>query len=787
MFKNYFKIALRNLKRNKAYAFINVMGLALGVAAGMVIFLIVRNELTYDHFHRQADRIYRVTLNELDYNPSVSFAVAPALRNDFPELEHVSQFYYDGENMIQVGANRYNEAGFAFADNEFFQLFDYDWLAGNPKTALQEPNTVVLTESMALKYFGQEEAMGKIIRLDNRFDLRVSGIIKDVPPNTHLPFSFLVSWETIRKGVDLSHFLNISGGYTYILLPEQLSPGQVQDRLPAFIRKNWGKEMAERARLLLQPLKDIHFDRHYLSDIVTQTSKGTLYGLAGVAVFIILTASINFINLATAQAVRRSKEVGIRKTLGAYRLQLARQSLGETALLVGSAVLLALIAVRIFLPFTKSLLNIRIDASQLADPVVIGLIAGIIILLILAAGFYPAMVQSGFQPVRALKQGITTLSAQRLTLRKGLVTGQFIISQALIIGTLIVARQMDFFRNQDLGFDKDAVISFSLPDNVESKRDVIRQKLLESTGIRQVSLASAGPAYNMNYAPFSSPEMGMTEHDVTELKCVDENYMSMFGLKLLAGEGIGASSIRDTSSSVVVNQTLIRRLGIRDPAEAIGKRIMIGNDPVLIKGVVHDFQSESKHKKIRACILAYIPGAFRQVSVKLHPQNMRETLAYIDKIWSDMYPEYLFKYEFLDDRIASLYIQEEKMYNAFRVFSAIAILIGCLGLYGLMSLVAAQRTKEVGIRKVMGASVAGIVVLFSREFVWLMLIAFVIAAPLAWYAMQHWLQGFAYHIQIGPDIFLVSILVTFVISAVTISYQSVKTALTNPLKSLRSE
>lgn len=783
MIRNYFKIGFRALLRNKSYAFINVAGLALGLAACIVIFLVVQNELGYDRFHKKADRTYRVTVHGLDYNPSVSFAIAPAFRNDFPEAEQVSQYYYQQKGLVKVGQERYNEEGYAFADHYFTKIFDFNWLSGNPETALKEPNTIVLTESIAKKYFGKTDVLGKIIKLDNSNDLRVTGVIKDLPSNTHLSFKFLVSWETIRKSQDTSNFWNIAGGFLYVALPANLSGETASKRLPSFIKKNWGEDIAKNTELILQPLTDIHFDMKYFNQVSTPRSKQTIYGLAGIALFIILTACINFVNLATAQSLQRAKEVGIRKTLGAYRKQLIAQVMGETTILVGFAVIFALLAVGFFLPNTQSLLNIRIETAKLFEPEVVAAILAITISTILIAGLYPALIQSGFQPIKALKSGVSNHSTGNSYFRKGLVVVQFAITQVLIVGTIVVGSQMDYFLNQDMGFEKDAVITFPTGE----KKDVLKQELLDNKGIETVSFASGGPVYNSNFAPFSSPESGMTETDVTELKFVDENYISMYKLQLLAGEPVTKIVKKDSVFSVFVNETLIKRLGIQDAQKAIGKRILIGESPALIKGVVHDFQSESKHGKIRACILTYNPGAFWQASVKLRPENMRETIASINKDWSELNPESLFSYEFVDDHIAKLYVQEGKMYNAFKMFSAIAILIGCLGLYGLVSLMAVQKTKEIGIRKVLGASVPGIVVLFFNQFIWLIAVAFAIAAPLAWFAMDKWLQEFAYHISIGPGIFMISILVTFIIAGLTISYQSIRAALLDPVKSLKSE
>ncbi|MDJ1471792.1 ABC transporter permease [Xanthocytophaga flava] len=783
MIRNYVKIAVRGLLRHKSYAFINIAGLALGLAATIVILLIVRNELTYDSFHAKADRTYRVTVRALDYNPSVSFAIAPALRNDFPEAENISQFWHWQEGMIKIGSERYSEKALAFADDQFVQVFNFDWVEGNPKTALQAPNSIVLTESAAQKYFGKEDPIGKTIQLENRWDLRVTGVMKDLPSNTHFSFRFLISWATIQKDAEKSPFWNIQGGFTYVTLPEKIAAQKVEALLPAFVDKNWGKDIAKEARLLLQPLQEIHYDKRYMTHIVKTRTKESIYGLLGVAVFIILSACINFVNLATAQAIRRAKEVGVRKTMGAYRRQLIGQMLGETSTLVFVAVMVAMVLISFFIPVSESLLDIRLSSTQIMEPDVLGIIAGIVLLTILLAGLYPALIQSGFEPVQALKSKITDQSVGGVGLRKGLVVMQFVITQAIIIATLVVASQMDFFLNQDLGFTKDAVISFP----VGQKREVLLQKLANNPGVQQVSLASAGPAYNSSFAPFIAPEFGVTENQVTELKRIDENYMDMFQLKLLAGEPIRKINGEDSIKRIVVNQALIRKLGIFDPQKAIGKQIRGAGDPCVIIGVVKDFQSESKHALIRPCILSYNPKSFWQANVKLRPERMHETLASIEADWTALNPESLFTYEFLDEHIAKKYAQEQNVYNAFRLFATIAILIGCLGLYGLVSLMTVQKTKEVGIRKVLGASVSSIVLLFSRQFIWLVLIAFVIAGPLVWYFMNQWLQEFAYHIQLGPVIFLISLILTILIAALTIGYQSIKAALANPIKSLRSE
>lgn len=786
MFKNNLIIAFRSIRRNLSYTFINVFGLTLGVAACLIIFLVVKNELTYDAFNSKADRTYRVTLNAIDFNANVSVGLAPRFKTDFPELEQVSQLFFLRDGLVKIDNQKYNEKNIAFADEAFLHVFDYTWLQGDYKTALAEPKTIVLTQSIAKKYFGSQNPMGQLVTFnDDKF--KVTGVIKDVPPNTHIPFNFLMSYETVRQRFldNMSAFYAIPGGsYAYILLPPNYPVERLQKRIPAFIEKNWGADIARGTRLPLQPLRDIHFDQRYINNIVTPTSRESYWALAGVALLIIITASINFVNLATTQAIKRGKEVGVRKVLGANRNQLIKQFLGETALLVMISVVLAFIAAYFLLPVMGQWLGIKIDNSQLLQAPVLALVAALTVALIMLAGLYPAFVQSAFRPVETLKSK-SGVSFKGLALRKSLVVVQFGITQVLIIGTLIVARQMDYFENRDLGFNKDAVVTFYMPDM--AKNDAIKDQLLKNPGVKQISFSSAAPAYNTSFMPFSDPGQGITKDDVTECKTIDENYTDMFGLTMLAGQKIVKDNGKDTVKRVVVNETLIQKLGIQSPQAAINHQFMSGLGRSVIIGVVKDFQSESKHKKRRPCILFYNPSQFFMVSVKLQPANMHQTINRIDKAWSAMFPDNLFQYQFLDEHIAEQYKQEEKEYAAFKIFAFIAIFIGCLGLYGLVAFAAVQRTKEVGIRKVLGASLANIVYLFSKEFIVLIAIAFVIAAPVAYFMMSNWLQNFAYQVNIGAGTFALAIISSVIIAAGTIAHQAIKAGVANPVKALKEE
>ncbi|MBO9731258.1 MAG: ABC transporter permease [Chitinophaga sp.] len=784
MFISYLKTAYSILRRNISYTVLNVAGLTLSIAACLIIFLIVRNELGYDQFYKKADRTYRVTLHELDYNPSVSLAVAPALRNDFPELEQVAQYWYQETGLVKTGNTRFNEKGFAFADAAFLQIFDQTWLAGDPRTALSDPDEVVLTAGIATKYFGNKDPIGQIIQLNNENNLKVTGVVKDPPANSSQPFAFLVSYETIRKDMLASaHFYNISGASTYILLPEKYNASQLQSRMKSFIAQNWGADIAADANLLLQPLKEVHFDQRYQVNPAAPTAnKATYHGLLMVALFIIITACINFINMATVQAIRRAKEVGVRKVLGAHRLQLIWQFLSETALLVLLAVVLGIFTAALFLPAVAAWIDVQVTAAALLETPVLLAIAGITVTVILLSGGYPAFVQSAFQPVTALKSN-TGLRIKGLGLRKVLVATQFGISQLLIAGTLIVGYQMDFLKNQDLGFNKKAIISFPVPD--DSKREILEAQLLANPGVRQFSFASGPPVGGSGYSAFTCPEEGLIKDDVTERKAVDEKYLDLFSIRLLAGEKPHKRLAGDTLHKVLINETMLHKLHQQVPEKAIGKTFYINGDAVMIAGVVQNFQSESRYKKNRPCVLEYRPDRFRTACVQIAPKDMTGTLARIDKSWSALFTNDQFQYDFLDDRIARLYQQEQKLYTAFKLFSALAIVIGCLGLYGLVAFAAVQRQREVGIRKVLGASLFQITGLFAKEFIVLILLAFCVAGPLAWWVMQHWLDNFAYQTHIGGGTFLTAISISVVIAGITIASQAIKAGLVNPVKSLR--
>lgn len=789
MLLNYFITALRNMRRRLGFTLINLLGLALGIASCLLIFLVVRYELCYDAYNSKADRIYRVNHHSVDYNPRTSPAVAAAMRHDFPDIL-VTQFFYD-DGMVKIGNNRFNEKSFAFVDENAPRVFDYQWLAGDPHTALSAPNSIVLTQKLVKKYFGSRNAIGQTINLENQWDCKVTGVIHDLPGNTSMPLDFMVSMSTMKT--DMAHmvsdgYFSIPGGnFTYICLPENYPVERVRNRIHSFMAKNWGKDLADHATLILQPLREVHFDQRYLDiGLSPTTSKQTYWALAGIALFILITACINFINLATGQAAVRAKEVGVRKVLGARRPQLIGQFIGETAIQVIGATIIGIGIAALMMPRLAVWLDIGIHVSELGQYTVIMLLVALMLGIIPLAGLYPAFVQSAYRPVASLK-GASSAAAGGLSLRRVLVVLQFGISQLMIIGTIVVARQMDFFENRDLGFNKDFVISFPAGDSAH--RQLLRQQLATVPGISAISFSSGAPTYGGNAGSYDAPQLGLTGENITEIKFVDEHFIRMFGLTMLAGDTIIKANIKngDTSANVVVNETMIRSLHIQDPRKAIGESIFFGKFRCNIIGVVGDFQEESKHKKRRPVVMVYGEDNFGTASVRINPHTTETTIARIKKLWSALYPDAIFQYEYIDDHIAASYRQEQKVYTAFGIFSCIAIFIGCIGLYGLIAFATLQRTREVGIRKVLGASIPSILLLFGREFLALILVAFVVSAPLAWLAMHSWLANFAYRIDIGWVTFLVAAAASFLIAALTISYKSIAAALANPVRSLRTE
>ena len=799
MLKNYLITTLRKLNRQKNYTAINVLGLALGITCCLFIFLIIQYELRFDRFHQKYDRIYRVVTDE-KINDVVNFTMgtpapmAQALRQDFPNLEKVAAIFgmYSGLFAITLEANtanRFQENNrVAFVEPEFFEIFDFPWIAGDPQT-LAEPNGVALTEATAKKFFGAADPLGRTIRLDNQIDLKVIGIVKNLPIHTDFPFTAFISWKTVpHAGMPIDAWGNLSSNVnTYVLFAPNDSPAALQQKLSDFKNKYHPDAQDANKRVhKLQPLSEVHNDGRYGNYGQRATSKTTLWGLGLIGIFLLITACINFINMATAQAINRAREVGVRKVLGAFRSQLVTQFLGETFIITLLGAAFAVMLAELLLPNLNDMLRLQISFHPFSELSVFLFLLSLVAAVSLLAGLYPAFVLSQFMPALALKSKVRASAAGGLSLRRGLVVFQFVISQLLIIGTIIVTRQMDYFRNKEMGFDQNAIIVTPLPSNEAAKLQTLRHQLLQNSPIKNVTFGYASAASgNIWDTNLRHTLRGQEERFAADLKFADTEYVPTYNLKLIAGRNYVES---DTMTELVVNETFARKLGFA-PQDLIGKGFKMGRRPYYLPvvGVVQDFHTRPLQQEIRPCLLAARRTAYQEASIKIETQNIKETLAQIEKAWSTAFPEFVYSYEFLDQRIADFYQQERMTSQLFRAFSAIAIFIGCIGLFGLMSFMAAQRTKEIGVRKVLGATVPDILTLFSKEFAALIAIAFIVAAPIAYVTMNDWLTNFAYRINIGFGVFLLTIVITLLIAAITVGYRATKAALANPVEALRYE
>lgn len=801
MSKNYLKTAWQNLRSHKAYVATNTIGLAVGIAACLLIFLLIQYETSFDNFHKNKERIYRVaaatkTKNGMNYSQGSAFPVAEALRIDYPQLEHVARIYGRDNQQItllndQASApqKKFKENVF-FAEPEFFEIFNFPFLAGNPKTALSELNTAVITQETAEKYFGDwHTAIGKFIKYDNDKDkvCKVTGVLKNVPANTDFPLQVVLSFKT-SKGEDGSTDWSREDGSlnTFVVLPKNMSSRLFDNDLKAFVKKYTPAEYANHG-YVLQPLSNIHYQSEFGTYSGRTFSKALITALSLIGLFLLIIACINFINLATAQAVNRSKEVGIRKVLGSSKKQLIIQFLSETFLITLASVVIAVVVAFIALPVLKNLLQISLEIRS--DFPLIAFLFSIIIIVTFLSGFYPAIVLSGFNPIKVLKSKFTSKTAGGLSMRRVLVVFQFTVAQTLIIGTLIVVSQMNFFQNATMGFDKDAIVMVPLPNDSARliKADALKTQLLQLAGIKNVSISSFSPMDKASWDGDFKFDNAVKKSDFNpDFKWADADYFKTYNIQFIAGRPYYPA---DTVNGFVVNELMVKKLGFKNPEDIIGKKINIfdGNIVAPVVGVVKDFNGSSLKKEMKPIVLGSWEMVYRSINIKIQPQTAKQTLAAIEKLWNNTYPDFVYEYQFLDDKIASFYKQENELSQLYKIFAGIAIFISCLGLYGFVSFMAVQRTKEVGIRKVLGASVISIVYLFSKEFTMLIGVAFLIATPLAYFFMHRWLQNYAYRIDIGVGIFLLTILISEIIAWLTVGYQAIKAAVANPVKTLRTE
>lgn len=800
-----FKQIIRSLWKYKSFTAINLLGLSIGIASAILIFMIADYENSFDKLHKDSNNIYRVVtkLNrngKEEYEAKAPYPLARFLRNESPRLL-ASEIHYAKEANVRVG-NRspFTETKVLFADSLFFKVFDFSGIknfvvTGNAEKALSEPNKAILTESAVQRYFGKTNAIGQVIKIDNKIEVEVVAIIKDIPPATHLPFNMIVSFASLNNdfigGFDISSWNVVSDGYCYVRLDNKNSVSGVDRSLQSIGKKNGDDDKDKKSEKYLQPLNNIHYNPSFdTSNPGYSVSPKYLMMLLLLGGFIILIACINYINLSTSLAFSKSKEVGIRKTIGASKSQLFFYYMSETFLLTTISAIIGLAIATLFLPVINRLLDKSISIQQLLQ---LRFIAGSIIGLVVVSfisGAYPALILAGFKPIESLKSQLALPGRSSTVIRRTLVIFQFTTSIALIICTIVIAKQMHYFNTKSLGFNKDAVVEVPLPTPDSAKIEAFRSLLQNQAGIKNISFCLGAPisdnAINTN---FSAPELSQkTDYNIKIIAC-DENYLQTYGIKLVAGRWFFEGEEKNLGSGLVVNETLVKALGYTNPADVLGKKILIGinkyNPPII--GVVKDFHTTSMHQAIVPLAMMPFPYFYYAAGVRLDPGNMKNTLANIENAYKDVYPEFVYNLSFIDERLEKLYQQDTRDYNLFKAFSVISIFICCIGLWGLIAFVIVRKTKEIGIRKVLGAGIYSIVSLLSKDFLKLVIVALIVASPIAWYCMNKWLQNFAYRISISWWVFGLAGLFAVVIALLTISIQAVKAALANPVKNLRTE
>ena len=800
MFKNYIKIAFRNIKKQKGYAFINILGLAIGMAACLMILLWVHDELNFDAYHENAGRIYRLTI---DANmgtqmkaPVSPTPAGPAMVEEYPEVLQSARLTRPNRSPVVVGDQDYFEENVAFADNSLFAIFSFPFLEGDPKTALATAYSAVITEDIAKKYFGSESPIGKVIRFDGAEEYAIMGVVENVPINSHFQFSILRSMETryAEARALMENWLAISQ-YTYILLDENADPKGLEQKLPAFIDKNMGgilKAYGASVVLHLQPLKKIHLHSDFPGDIAAQGDIRSVYLFSAIALFVLIIACINFVNLSTARSATRAKEVGMRKTLGAVRHRLVGQFLGESVLYSMLSLLLAIILILVTMPWFNALVGRRLSLNILQVPWLIPGFIGLALIVGITAGSYPAFFLSSFHPVRVLR-GRAKAGTRNLRFRRILVVAQFAISIVLIIGTMMIYKQLTYMKLKELGFDKEHVVVLpGLSDVMEASYETMRNEFKSIPGVLNVGASSLVPGRGIMKSLFQPEGFAQEQSQPMDYRFIDPGYLSTLAVEIVEGRNFSEELSTDRTESTLINETAAEKFGWEDP---VGKQFILdaqqsgqeGESRINVIGVIEDYHSTSLREKIEPMILFYDPTQCTTFSVRIAPTNVQKTLGLIQDKWKAIVLQKPFDYFFLDDAFDSQYRAEERMGNLTLRFSLLAILIGCLGLFGMASYTTEQRTKEIGIRKVLGASTGLIVRMLSKEYLVLVAVGNLIAWPVAYVLIKNWLDNFAYRTPLALWVFVAAAALSLAVALLTVSYQSIKAALSNPVKSLRYE
>ncbi|MBN1273044.1 MAG: ABC transporter permease [Candidatus Aminicenantes bacterium] len=786
---NYMKIALRKIRRHKGYSIINILGLSLGIACAILIFLWIDNEMSFDRFHAKADKIYRAVTEQRDTGVFDHYAVTPramgrTLKEEVPEIVRASrfmdtkkQFNHNGFAAVETGA---------YVDPDFLRIFSFPHLHGDPNSALNDPQSVVLTASLARKYFRDENPIGRSMTTMNKMDLRVTGVVRDVPPQSHLRFDYLVPFQLFERRLPVENQWNDVSYYTYIELGDRASFNSLEEKITASVRRH--KPAAEKTEYHLQPLKRIHLYSDYKFDLAGHGDIAQVLIFSAVALFILIIACLNFVSLSTARSYSRSREVGIRKAVGAGRSELVRQFIGESVLLTLIAFALALTAIELALPsfsaFTGNLFQL---AFRSGHQVWLGLLA-IVVFVSLASGLYPALFLSAFPAVFVLKSDIRT-GSRKGGFRRSIVIFQFTISVFLIIGTLIISRQVRYLRNRPLGYDPDHLIILPLEGSIARNPQAAKTEFLRNPAVLGACLLDILPIHEGNGTNDEIWE-SMPEGLKLQMRIgfVDEDYMETFRIQLAAGRFIGVlrqTESQDHIEDIVLNESAVRAMGLENP---IGKRFSRWEGrPGSIVGVVKDFQLLSAQHPVEPLILTNDPTRFSKICLRINPDRVPETIKSLEATWKKLNPEYPFHFTFYDQAVDALYHGEQRLGKLCWAMTAIAFVIACLGLFGLVSYLAEQRTKEIGIRKVLGASIPGIFILISKEFLQCVGIANLLAWPAAYFFSRSWLQNFAHRTPLGIDVFFLSAGLSLIIALITVGGQALRAARVNPVQHLRYE
>ncbi len=803
MFKNYIKTAVRNMQRNKSYTLVNIIGLGMGMASAILIFILVSYHLSFDNFHPNKDRIYRVVTElhqeQISNTPGVPPPFAKAFRNDFTYAEKVCRVITFSPTLISFNSKGttkkfQEENGVAFTKSEYFDIFNFPILAGYNKNVLNEPNTALITENLAKKYFPGEQAIGKLIQVDNNVHFKIIAILKNLPENTDRKSEIYLSDENIKEyNPFFSNDKNWRGinsaTHCFIRLKSKINPSQVESGLKLLGKKYYGNnpnfpKANNMYHFLLQPLSNIHFN----TQLDGYVDKKYIWALILIGAFLLISACVNFINLSTALALKRSKEIGIRKTIGSLKSQIYQQFMVETFIITLFGMFLSLLLVKITLPLINGMLKTNLSMNLLSNPLLVLFILLLVSLVVFLSGSYPGLVLSNFLPISTLKGKINQKNVGGISLRRILVVTQFSISQILILSIIVIASQINYSKNSDLGFNKSSIIMLPIPMNdslVKIRMETFKNKISGLLGVEKISFCYEAPASDNN----NTDNVRFDNRNKDELfhintKTADNRYLETFNLTLIKGRNFYPG---DTLHEVLVNETLVKKLNLPSINNVIGKYLSIGGSKKLIVGVVKDFYNNSFRGGKDA--IAIFPGSsdYTNCAIKINLNRTQTILGSLEKIWNQIYPEYFYKLEFLDERIARFYLLDNILLKLIEAFAIVAILIGCMGLYGLVSFFAENKTKEIGIRKVLGAGFFGILWIFGKEFLRMVLISFFIASPIAWFAIYKYLEDFTYRIPVNMGLFLLTLTITLVLVSLTVGFRTLKAILANPIKSLRTE